>query len=218
MRIPAFAIAVVALSVAFGAGVLWQRLHDERKDAVDQVELVAPLPQPVPTRELVPGTASTAAPLPTPPLPAPSAVPAAPRPVLPIPTAPPPRVPVNSIGPEQTMASNDQNGDGIISRSEAEAANKTVIQLWDMYDGNKDGSVDAREVVQANIRFVGMRGQAQRTGSDTIVTSNDKNGDGVVTRDEAAQVNGALSKYWPLLNLNNDDKTDRDEVAKYLEE
>jgi Ca2+-binding EF-hand superfamily protein len=52
--------------------------------------------------------------------------------------------------PARIVANNDQDGDGIVTRAEAEKANTFLIGLFDNYDLNKDGKVDAREMAKAS--------------------------------------------------------------------
>jgi Ca2+-binding EF-hand superfamily protein len=121
--------------------------------------------------------------------------------------------------PKQVMAANDQNGDGRVTKQEADAANKSLSQMWDAYDTNKDGIVDAEEVAQVNATYFAVaKTQARKTGPDAIIMANDKDGDGIVTRAEAQQVNRSLIANWSMYDLNKDGRTDRYEIARALAE
>ena len=47
---------------------------------------------------------------------------------------------------EFVMANNDLNKDGIITKEEATKAARTLAQVWDLFDANMDGKVDAEEI------------------------------------------------------------------------
>jgi hypothetical protein len=53
------------------------------------------------------------------------------------------------VKPEQVIASNDQNGDGIVTKEEATKFGGGLARLWQIYDIDKDGKVDAAEVAKA---------------------------------------------------------------------
>jgi hypothetical protein len=48
--------------------------------------------------------------------------------------------------PEEVLANNDLNKDGVITREEATKAGRQLAQLWDYFDLNKDGKVDMDEL------------------------------------------------------------------------
>jgi Ca2+-binding EF-hand superfamily protein len=52
--------------------------------------------------------------------------------------------------PQLIIANNDQNGDGIVTKEEAVIAQKALFGMWDQYDLNKDGKVDAAELAKAS--------------------------------------------------------------------
>lgn len=79
--------------------------------------------------------------------------------------------------------------------------------------------MDAAEIDRVNTEYFAVaKAQARKTGPDAIVMSNDRNGDGVVTREEAQQVNRSLIANWSMYDLNNDGRTDRNEIAAALAE
>jgi hypothetical protein len=58
---------------------------------------------------------------------------------------------------EQIFANNDANGDGEITRAEADAAALPLSQNWDMFDQNSDGKVVAAELDAARANQGGGR-------------------------------------------------------------
>jgi hypothetical protein len=58
-------------------------------------------------------------------------------------------MPPTRVSGSSVVASNDQDGNGIVTRAEAEKANRALRLRWDSYDLNKDGSVDAAEIDKA---------------------------------------------------------------------
>lgn len=52
--------------------------------------------------------------------------------------------------PEAIIANNDQNNDGIVTREEAQKSAKALFMMWDIYDLDKNGKVDAAEITKAS--------------------------------------------------------------------
>jgi hypothetical protein len=44
------------------------------------------------------------------------------------------------------IANNDTNKDGVVTKDEATKVGRTLAQMWDTFDANKDGKVDLDEV------------------------------------------------------------------------
>lgn len=128
------------------------------------------------------------------------------------------------ITAEQIVASNDLNKDGIVTREEATEAKKSLITIWNMYDLDRDGRLDVAEIRKAT-SDVGVGNALQKITGDAsghksmvdpkeVISSNDQNGDGIVTREEAVKAGKALIGLWSTYDLNNDGKVDIAEVAK----
>ena len=54
------------------------------------------------------------------------------------------------VKPDYVVKTNDQNGDGIVTREEAIKTGAGLARLWDLYDINKDGKVDVAEITRAS--------------------------------------------------------------------
>jgi beta-lactamase regulating signal transducer with metallopeptidase domain/Ca2+-binding EF-hand superfamily protein len=125
---------------------------------------------------------------------------------------------------EQMVKNNDLNGDGIVTKEEAEQAGKSLNKLWAMYDMDGDGRVDVEEIRRATADMAVGTALQKITGSAEghvymvdpakVVASNDLDGDGIVTRDEAVKANKALLGLWDNYDLNKDGKLDAKEIAR----
>lgn len=107
---------------------------------------------------------------------------------------------------------NDLNRDGVITKAEATKAAGGLIQNWDRFDLNKDGTVDTNELQQDE---AGASAGGQLT-TKAIADNNDLNKDGVITRAEATRAAGGLIQNWDHYDVNKDDKVDASELAKGL--
>jgi beta-lactamase regulating signal transducer with metallopeptidase domain len=126
---------------------------------------------------------------------------------------------------ELSMSANDLNKDGIVTREEAAKVNGNLYLMWTVvYDMDHDGKVDVAELERAN-REVALGTALQNITGDAgghlhkpkpelVIGSNDQNGDGTVTKEEAAQAGKALIRMWDSYDLNKDGKVDVAEVSK----
>lgn len=118
----------------------------------------------------------------------------------------------DGVTPNSIIRSNDLNGDGIVTREEAENSKRSLILLWDRYDADMDGKVDVEEIERVSAA-VAANSVTLPSGS-SIVANNDVDGDGIVTRAEAAQTNKSLHRLWDMYDLNKDGKVDSEEIEK----
>lgn len=126
---------------------------------------------------------------------------------------------------EEIIATNDLNGDGIVTREEAARVNGNLFVMWnDVYDTDHDGRVDVAEVRRAmNAVQVGSTldkitgesgGHMAGARSEAILANNDLDKDGVVTKEEARKSGKALIRMWDSYDLNKDGKVELAELAK----
>lgn len=126
---------------------------------------------------------------------------------------------------EEIIATNDLNGDGIVTREEAARVNGNLFVMWnDVYDMDHDGRVDVVEVRRAITEVqVGSTldkitgdsgGHMAGARSGAILANNDLDKDGVVTKEEAKKAGKALIRMWDSYDLNKDGKVELAELAK----
>lgn len=96
----------------------------------------------------------------------------------------------------------DTNGDGLISRDEAQPAPR-LSASFDRIDTNKDGQLSREELRAARIK----RGGAHRAQLDV-------NKDGQISRDEAKPAQ-RLSQNFDAIDANKDGQLTRDELAAW---
>jgi len=128
------------------------------------------------------------------------------------------------ISPEQIIAMNDLNKDGVVTKEEAATVNGNLNLMWDGYDMNHDGKVDAAEFTRATLdmfegtaleRITGDRaGHMALNDPEKTIANNDLDGDGIVTKEEATKANKGLIKMWDSFDLNRDGKVDAAEIRK----
>ncbi len=101
----------------------------------------------------------------------------------------------------------DTNGDGMISRDEANAASASLPHLaknFDRIDANKDGYITLEEFQAA------MQAMHHRHHGG-LLKHLDKNGDGVISRDEA-QAAPRFAKHFDEIDTNKDGVISKDEL------
>ncbi len=140
------------------------------------------------------------------------------------PAPPPAATNGQRVTAEQIISSNDQDGDGIVTREEAAKANQGLHIMWPMYDGDRDGRVNAAEVERATNAMLLATAEEKITGQpssgpamvkpDFVVKNNDLNGDGIVTREEAMKSGASLARMWELYDLDKDGKVNAAEIGK----
>lgn len=117
--------------------------------------------------------------------------------------------PSRRVTTKEVIANNDRDGDGVITKQEASESRRSLIQMWDSYDLNRDDKVDAEEIAAASVA-----GRPTTERLKEIIIYNDLNDDGVVTRDEAAKTNKMLIKQWDMYDINKDGMVNLAEMAK----
>ena len=105
----------------------------------------------------------------------------------------------------------DTNGDGVISRDEANAAGaERIARVFDQLDTNKDGQLTQDELRQGHEnRMAAMKGRF-----DADFKNADKDGDGSLSKDEAAAM-PMLSKHFDEIDTNKDGVVSREEIEAH---
>jgi Ca2+-binding EF-hand superfamily protein len=211
-------LSAALLIVGITGGNLWLQLRDARKQLAQfqepqlrSPESVRPVAARVPPGSTKP--VSTAGQVASPAPPEPSSATATERPN----TSPGNRNPDAGT----VMGSNDLNKDGIITRDEAKSANKLLAFAWDRYDLNKDGMVTPQEVEESAAKGAqgpgsggGLGGGTRRIPPSSVLSTNDVNGDGIITRDEARSVDKNLNRSWETYDTNMDGVVDANELKR----
>lgn len=105
----------------------------------------------------------------------------------------------------------DTNGDGVISRDEANAAGaERVAKMFDQLDKNQDGQLSQDELRQGHQdHMAAMKGRF-----DADFKNADKNGDGSLSKDEAAAM-PMISRHFDEIDTNKDGEVSREEIGAH---
>jgi len=105
----------------------------------------------------------------------------------------------------------DTNGDGVISRDEAQAAGaEHIAKMFDKLDLNKDGMITQDELRQAHQE----RLAAMKERFEAQFKAADKNGDGTLSKEEAAAL-PMIAKHFDEIDANHDGQVSLDELRAH---
>jgi hypothetical protein len=103
----------------------------------------------------------------------------------------------------------DKDGDGLVSRAEAEvAASERALERFDAIDANKDGYVSKDELDAKKAE----RSAAIKQRANEHWKSADTDGDGMISKEEAEAGMPMLSRRFDSLDANGDGYISRDEM------
>ena len=103
----------------------------------------------------------------------------------------------------------DINADGLITLDEAQVHPRFAARFGDI-DANKDGQLDQAEM---NAHREKMRTEMHSRGEERWKAA-DKDGDGLISRDEAAAM-PRMAEHFDRLDANTDGRVSRDEVRQF---
>ncbi len=107
----------------------------------------------------------------------------------------------------------DANGDGKVSRAEAEKAMPHLAGKFDSIDTNKDGQLSRREL---SAWKKAHKGERQVKAAERFKHA-DTDGDGAISRAEAEKQAPRLAKKFDQIDGNKDGKLTQDELRAYRE-
>jgi hypothetical protein len=102
----------------------------------------------------------------------------------------------------------DINGDGLITPDEAQTRPRLAARFGDI-DANKDGQLDAGEM---NAHRERIRAE-QRVRAEARWKDADKDGDGLISRDESAAM-PRMSEHFDRLDADTDGRVSREEMRQ----
>jgi Ca2+-binding EF-hand superfamily protein len=104
----------------------------------------------------------------------------------------------------------DTNGDGKISREEANASLPGIAKNFDAIDTNKDGFISMDELQAAGAKHAASRMQARLKAAD-------KDGDGKISRAEADASLPHLAKHFDAIDADKDGFITMEEMRAFRE-
>ncbi|MCU0977059.1 MAG: hypothetical protein MUC71_12240 [Steroidobacteraceae bacterium] len=116
--------------------------------------------------------------------------------------------------PEDRWNAHDTDGDGALSRAEAEAGAPGLARNFDRIDADGDGRVTREE---ANSAREQMRAEARKQ-ADERWRGADKDGDGLITREEAKAGMPRVSENFDQLDADGDGRLSRGEVQRSMQQ
>lgn len=107
----------------------------------------------------------------------------------------------------------DTNNDGFLSKEEAEKGLPRVARRFADIDADKDGKVSRQEIDGA----MKQAGQHRGKHAEARFKKADKNGDGLLSKDEVANAS-PLVRDFDKIDTNKDGKLSKEELRAYGEE
>jgi len=110
----------------------------------------------------------------------------------------------------------DADGNGMVSRAEAERAAPLLAKQFDAIDANRDGQISAEEI--RAFRRAGRSERRARGSSkfDQYFARADTDGDGALSRAEAERGLPRLAKKFERIDRDGDGRLTREEMQAWL--
>lgn len=116
--------------------------------------------------------------------------------------------------PEDRWSAHDTDGDGALSRAEAEAGAPGLLRNFDRIDADGDGRISREEMNSAREK---ARTEARKQ-ADERWRGADQDGDGMITREEAKAGMPRVSENFDQLDADGDGRLSRDEVQRSMQQ
>jgi Ca2+-binding EF-hand superfamily protein len=122
---------------------------------------------------------------------------------------------------EEHFKKADTNGDGALSKAEAEKGMPRLARDFDAIDANKDGKLTQDEIRTYMKAHMGehrkeMHGQGKEMFQERFKKA-DTNGDGALSKAEAEKGMPRLAKEFDAIDANKDGKLTQDEIRAYMQ-
>lgn len=117
-------------------------------------------------------------------------------------------------GGHQPFEKVDSDGDGMITRTEAEANAPGLATRFDAIDADKDGSL-SRDELRAHAK---QRDQHRRHRAEEAFGKADANGDGQLSQEEANQGMPFVGRQFSSIDVNDDGAVSREEFRAHVYE
>ena len=127
-------------------------------------------------------------------------------------------MPLAAAGQEGRFAAADADRNGVLSRAEVERSLPRLALRFDAIDRNRDGSLSPDELrAHARVRKAPDRSPTGEGGFAGHFRRADADGDGALTRAEAAEGLPRLAAKFDLLDANRDGRLTQDELRRYFD-
>jgi Ca2+-binding EF-hand superfamily protein len=110
----------------------------------------------------------------------------------------------------------DTNGDGAISREEAQG-HPRIEQAFEAMDADKDGKVTEAEFRAAMESYREQKGGDKGRAVKDRWSKVDANGDGAISRDEAAQGSPFVAKHFDEIDADKNGQITPQEIRDYIQ-
>jgi Ca2+-binding EF-hand superfamily protein len=115
------------------------------------------------------------------------------------------------------LARADRDGSGTLSRDEVRAGAPRLLDQFDSIDVNHDAELSPQEIRIWSRSHAQQRGRDARTALVTHFTRADADGNGLLSRDEAAARLPRVAAKFDRVDANHDGVVTVDEFDRYLE-